>query len=242
MSRPIYEPSLPRADAAQAWGSRQLFRRPSPTPAEFEESKRHWALAYNNTPILRGAGSAATKVASFASGFVDSAAGFLSLDGNNKIRISSPGAYWCHAKIGFGVGGVSTGTAISARVQMRYDWGVAGGSPHDWRWLYRIIGGAGEGQGDGPSMTVWRGGGSIPPYGDPAPPPSMAVEEGGTQAGTVNGMLVVSRINGSVPMEFIIDNVRAAAGTFTGDAFYHSIAVMYMGIPNSLAGAVPPYI
>lgn len=31
MSRPIYEPSLARADQALAWGSRQLFRRPAPS-------------------------------------------------------------------------------------------------------------------------------------------------------------------------------------------------------------------
>lgn len=34
MSRPVFEPSLPRMDASLAYGSRQLFRRPAPVAGE----------------------------------------------------------------------------------------------------------------------------------------------------------------------------------------------------------------
>lgn len=55
MTRPIYEPSLPRADAYLDFQQQQLFRRPAPTSNVFE-----WGLAIftTNQTVTTGFGSA----------------------------------------------------------------------------------------------------------------------------------------------------------------------------------------
>lgn len=49
MSRPVYEPSDARQDAAQAWASRQLFRRPAPRGASGVEAVDLRAWNYDDT-------------------------------------------------------------------------------------------------------------------------------------------------------------------------------------------------
>jgi hypothetical protein len=191
----------------------------------------HWAKVYNSNPIARAAGAGQTLVASYNNGFIDADSDVLTLDANNIPQIHAPGIYVVKADVSFGFGGVSTGLAFQVMARMYYDIAISGGTPHDWRWSWRPVGGAGVITGAGPQGHKYRGG--TYPYADldnlGAHFPNWVIDD----------VLMISQIPEGIPVPlnmYLLAVLNQANDTNVADAFEHQLYVARVGMPRTLTG------
>lgn len=130
MTRPLYEPSLPRTDRKLGFSADQLFRRPAPsvsTPVIY------W-LEATDTLTTSGAGLTAfdwTEVGPFNDGT------YFDITGGGDPEILDLGIYLFHVV----VGGFSLNPLVTTTCEL--DFNVTGGSQGQWSSKY--VGAGGEG-------------------------------------------------------------------------------------------------
>lgn len=221
MTRPIFEPSLPRTDAVLGYGSDQLFRRPAPLASS--ELPRLWTHSYNSTPISVTLHTAASPVAitSYDTSFEDSDGTYLALNGSGEPVIFGNGMYRVDFGFIFGSGGSSTGNAFYVVVDVTFTPAEAN---TDYRWLFRTTGATGP--------TFQRARSGTQPYAD-------TDQIGADAVGTKSVLLAVSRVAdvGGVPVRVRHCSALNVDGTTNvTDAYIFEISVTRLGDIQSTTG------
>lgn len=119
MTRPIYEPSLPRRDAELGFGSDQLFRRPAPL------TNTKWAWLYNTNRLTSAAGTFYNlfSAGDGATGNTTDDSGMVPSTANARMECDSDGIYLATVNI------IWSASFGATEVNLRMSWANAvGGS------------------------------------------------------------------------------------------------------------------